>query len=186
MRAKMWIKEVLLWVTTAVLLGGCAGKPTRPDVINVSGLIPITDTRTPNAQAYKSPSFDRSKYQGLYIEATTLYSGPDADFGDISVEERQRIAGKLTSEMQRVLAPDFNVVVGPAHGIARLQMTLVGIDQSHPVLSISLSRNAPLRVPTSTRTALITQLCAAVRQNFSARVRTPPAPGRNPRIFSSL
>jgi hypothetical protein len=123
----------------AVLLLGCwIEKPAQAEIINVTGLIPITDTKTPNVHAYRAPSFDRSKYHGLYIEPATLYSGPDADFGDASLEDRQNIATKLTTEMQRVLATNFNILNAPASGIARLQMTLVGINQSKPLISTAL------------------------------------------------
>jgi hypothetical protein len=138
MRAQLSMRELMLFAAVAALLGGCVGKPTQPDVINVSGMIPITDTQTPDVRAYRAPNLDRSKYHGIYIEPTTLYTGPDADFGDTSPEDRQQIAGMLTSEMQRVLAPDFNPVNAPAPGIVRIHMTLVGINESHPVLSTAL------------------------------------------------
>jgi len=126
-------------VLTGILtlaLAGCATK--APDVININGMIPIRDTKLPNVRAYQIPTFDRSRYHGLYIEPTTLYSGPDADFGSTSLEDRQRIAARLTSEMQRVLSPDFRLVNAPGPGVVRLHLTLVGINQSHPVLSTAL------------------------------------------------
>ena len=138
MRAnKSWMGIVALGAL-AVLFGGCASKPAGSDVINVNGLIPITDTRMPDVRAYQAPSFDRSKYHGLYIEPTTIYTGPDADFGDTRPEDRQRIALKLNSEMQRVLSPDFHLVNAPGPGVVRLHLTLIGINQSHPVLSTAL------------------------------------------------
>jgi hypothetical protein len=116
-------------------LAGCASKP--PDVINVDGMIPLPDTK-PDVHAYQSRTFERSKYHALFIEPTTLYSGPDADFGNTSVEDRQKIAAELTTQMRRVLAPDFHLVNAPGPGVVRLQLTLVGINQSHPVLSTAL------------------------------------------------
>jgi Protein of unknown function (DUF3313) len=80
----------------------------------------------------------RSKYKGLYIAPTTLYSGPDAEFGNVNAEDREQIAAKLTTEMQRLLSPRLNVVVGPTAGTTRLQMTVIGINESHPVLSTAL------------------------------------------------
>jgi hypothetical protein len=134
----MRLKELTLGAVAALLLGACLENPAQGQVINVTGLIPIADTKTPNVHAYRAPDFDRSKYHGLYIEPTTLYSGPEADFGDVSIEDRQNIATKLTTEMQRVLASNFNVSNAPAPGIARLQMTLVGINQSKPLISTAL------------------------------------------------
>jgi hypothetical protein len=131
-------KELMLGAVAAMLLGACLEEPAQAEVINVTGLIPIADTKNPNVHAYRAPDFDRSKYHGLYIEPTPVYSGPEADYGDVSVEDRQNIATKLTAEMQRVLAPNFNVLNAPAPGTARLQMTLVGINQSKPLISTAL------------------------------------------------
>ncbi len=117
-------------------LAGCASRP--PDVINIDGMIPIQNTKMPDVRAYQVPSFDRTKYHALYLEPTTLYSGPDADFGNTSPEDRQRIAAMLTSEMQRVLSPDFRLVTAPGPGVVRVHLTLVGINESHPVLSTAL------------------------------------------------
>jgi hypothetical protein len=121
-------------VVLAVL--GCASKP--PGVINIDGLIPITDTKLPDVRAYRAPSFDRSKYHAIYIDPATLYSGPDADFGSVSLEDRQHIADRLTAEMRRVLSENFTLAQGPGPGVVRLHMTLVGINESHPVLSTAL------------------------------------------------
>jgi Protein of unknown function (DUF3313) len=120
----------------ALCLVGCASKP--PDVININGLIPITDTKLPDVRAYQAPTFERAKYHGICIDPTTLYSGPDADFGHVAPEDRQRIAAMLTSEMRRVLAENFHVVNAAGPGIVRLSLTLVGINESHPVLSTAL------------------------------------------------
>src|SRR5579883_2866075 len=101
-----------LWAALLALVAvGCASRP--PDVINIDGMIPIKDTRLPDVRAYQVPTFDRAKYHGLYLEPATLYTGPDADFGNTSPEDRQRIAAMLNSEMQRVLSPDFRLVNAP-------------------------------------------------------------------------
>jgi Protein of unknown function (DUF3313) len=138
MRAHMSMKVLTLFAAVTALLGGCVQKPAQPDVINVSGLIPITDTRTPGVRAYRAPNLDRSKYHGLYVEPTTLSAGADAGFGDVSLADRQRIADKLTEEMQRVLASNFRILTAPGPGVVRLQMTLIGINESKPLLSEAL------------------------------------------------
>ena len=122
----------------AVLVSGCVSKPATPDLVNVSGMIPITDTRLPTARAYETPTFDRSHYHGILIDATDLYRGPEADFGNTSIADQEMLAAKLTSEFKRVLAPDFNVVNAPGPGIVRVHLTLMGVNESHPVLSTAL------------------------------------------------
>jgi Protein of unknown function (DUF3313) len=122
----------------ALILTGCAGKPTAPDVINVNGLIPIEETKLPNVRAYRAPDFERSGYHALLIEPATVYAGGDADFGGVAPADRERIAAMLTSEFRRVLGEQFQLAIQPAPGVARVDLTLIGIDQSHPVLSTAL------------------------------------------------
>ena len=121
----------------AIWLVSCASKPSH-DVINISGLIPIHDTRSPTVRAYEAPTFDRARYHGLVIEPTTVYRGAEADFGGVSEADREKIAALLTSEFKRVLREKFNVVNEPGPGIVRIVLTLVGIHQSSPVLSTAL------------------------------------------------
>lgn len=128
----------LATVAVVCALAACAGRPATPQLVNVSGMIPITDTKLSTARAYETPTFDRGKYHGILIDQADLYRGPDADFGNTSLADQEMIAAKLTSEFRRVLAPDFNVVTAPGPGIVRVHMTLMGINASHPVLSTAL------------------------------------------------
>jgi Protein of unknown function (DUF3313) len=128
----------LLSLAVTCFLSACAGKPATPELVNVSGMIPITDVKMPDTHAYESPTFDRTKYHGILIDQTDLYRGPEADFGSTSIADQELIAAKLTSEFRRVLTPDFNVVTAPGPGIVRIHMTLMGINASHPVLSTAL------------------------------------------------
>jgi hypothetical protein len=122
----------------ALLLAACAGKPTAPDVINVDGLIPIPDTKLPDVRAYRAPDFDRSRYRAILIDPANVYQGDDADFGTVSAQDRERLAAMLTSEFQRVLGEQFHVVEQPGAGVVRLHLTLIGVNQSKPVLSTAL------------------------------------------------
>jgi hypothetical protein len=121
----------------AVLLVGCSSQ-RGPDVINVDGLIPITATKLPNVRAYQSPNFERSRYRGMLIEPASVYHGADADFGNVSDVDQERIASLLTGEFKRVLGAQFNLVSEPGPGIVRIKLSLVGINQSMPVLSTAL------------------------------------------------
>lgn len=122
----------------ALLLAACAGKPTAPDVINVNGLIPIPDTKLPDARAYRAPDFDRSRYHAMLIDPANVYQGSDADFGNVSPADCDRVAAMLTSEFKRVLGERFQLVDQPAPGVVRIHLTLIGINQSKPVLSTAL------------------------------------------------
>ncbi len=131
------LKALSLAVAAAsALLGGCASK--APDVINISGLIPIGETKLPNVRAYEARGFDVRNYHGLLIDRADVYRGSEAGFGDVSEADRERIAAMLTSEFRRVLGAEMRVVEAPAPGVVRVHLTLVGIDQSRPMLSTAL------------------------------------------------
>jgi Protein of unknown function (DUF3313) len=120
-------------------LSACASKPATPQLVNISGMIPIADVKMANTHAYETPTFDRNKYHGMIIDPADVYRGPEADFGSTSVADQEMIAAKLTSEFKRVLtAAGFNVVSAPGPGIVRIHMTLMGVNASHPVLSTAL------------------------------------------------
>lgn len=134
----LWARTSLAAGALAVLLLGCATRRAAPDVINVNGLIPITQTKLPNVRAYQSPNFERSRYRGMLIEPASVYHGADADFGSVSDPDQERIASMLTAQFQRVLGGEFHLVTEPGPGIVRIKLTLVGINQSNPVLSTAL------------------------------------------------
>jgi hypothetical protein len=122
----------------AAVLSACAGKPATPQLVNISGMIPLTGTKSPSVHAYEVPTFDRSKYHGMLLEPTDVYRGPEADYDGTSTADQERIAAHLTAEFRRVLTPDFNVVNAPAPGIVRIHVTLMGVNESRPVLSTAL------------------------------------------------
>jgi len=120
-----------------LLLAACAGQPAAPpDIVTVNGLIPITPTKLPNAHAYEARDFDASQYHGLLIEPATI--SPSGDFGSVSEAEKQKIAAMLTSETKRELASTAHLVDAAGPGIVRIDMTLMGINESKPVLATAL------------------------------------------------
>jgi hypothetical protein len=129
-------KTSLAVAALVVVLAACASK--GPEVIDTNGLVPIKETKLPNVRAFRAPDFERSQYHAIMVEPTTLYQGADADWGNTSPEDRQRIADMLTAEFKRVLGEKSKLVDQPGPGVARLDLTLIGINQSHPVLSTAL------------------------------------------------
>jgi hypothetical protein len=126
-------------IAALLLLGACASKPAiPPSIVNISGLIPLSGTELPTVRAYQTPTYDHTRYRGLLIEPVTVYEGSEADFGHVSEADRQRVAAMLTAEFKRVVGADFRVVDAAGPGIVRLHMSLIGIDESHPVLSTAL------------------------------------------------
>jgi hypothetical protein len=122
----------------ALLLGACASQQEAPEIVHIDNAIPLSDTKYPTARAYQTPTYDRGHYHALLIEPTTLDSGPEADFDGVSDKDRERIAAMLTSEFKRVLGDKFEVVDAPGPGVVRINMALIGINESRPVLSTGL------------------------------------------------
>jgi hypothetical protein len=141
----------------ALLLGACASeiKHETPDIIHIDNPIPLSDTKLPTARAYRAPMYERGRYHALLIEPATLYDGPEADFDSISEQDRERIAAMLTSEFKRVLGDKFQVVNAPGPGVVQINMTLVGINQSRPILSTGLRL---------TRTGLVLSAARTIEQ----------------------
>ena len=142
-RSKLGVLSLGLAIGVAMLLGACAGRHTASNPVNVSGMIPIKGTKLPYVHAYQTPSFDEAAYSGILIDPADVSTSADADFGGVSQADTLQLAAKLTSEFKRVLSPNSHVVDAPGPGIVRVHLTLMGVNQSRPVLSTAL-RLTPL------------------------------------------
>jgi len=137
-RSKLGVLAMGVALGIGSLLGGCAGKQANSNVVNVSGMIPIKGTKLPNVHAYETPTFDPAAYSGILIDPADVSTAPEADFGGVSQADQLQLAAKLTSEFKRVLSPNSHVVDAPGPGIVRVHLTLLGVNQSRPVLSTAL------------------------------------------------
>ena len=131
-----------LALSLGLLLCGCASDKPLP----TAGLdkdMQLQAGDDPGLLIYRSPGVAASAYHGYLVEAATIDSGADADFGDVSAEDQRALAAQLSKDFSTALARHYTIAQHPGAGIARLQLTLVGIAESHPVAS-TLSRLNPV------------------------------------------
>lgn len=124
-------------VVATAALAGCAGK-LKPTDSNVTAQVPLAATKDPNVFAWQSPDLDVTRYNAFLIEPATVYDGADADFAGASPQDRQALAARVTKEFKRVLGENYAIATDPGRSVVRLRLTLIGINQSRPVLSTAL------------------------------------------------
>ncbi|WP_343712082.1 DUF3313 domain-containing protein [Inquilinus sp.] len=133
-------------IAAAVTLAACA--QTRPETTaGLSAEMPLAPSGSAGSPAsqglggdtlvFRSPTLDVSKYRGFYIPAADVYQGPDADFGEIAPPDRQRLAQELTRDVAKALGRNRNVVPRPGPGIVTLQLSLAGVSNTRPILSLT-------------------------------------------------
>lgn len=83
---------------------------------------------------YAAP-MDWSKYRSISIEPVDIYSGNDAQFNDLSVDDRRQLAEYMRKKFEDVLAEKFitnpPAVATPA---LKLKLTLTGADTTPQVI----------------------------------------------------
>lgn len=76
-----------------------------------------------------------SKYRSITIEPVEIYSGSDAQFNDMSQEDRRRLANYMRDKFGEVLAEKFITNTSAGNGpTLRLKLTLTGADTTPPVI----------------------------------------------------
>lgn len=104
--------------------------------------IPSASRMSPNASddndripyRYAAP-VDWSKYRSISIEPVDIYSGSDAQFNDLSVDDRRQLADYMRKKFEEVLAEKFitNAPAGTAPAL-KLKLTLTGADTTPQVI----------------------------------------------------
>jgi hypothetical protein len=75
---------------------------------------------------YIKPDLSLGKYDAIQIVPTEVYQGPDAQFDNIPMAEREKFAGILTEALKEKMVKSFKVVGAPAADAMRLKFTIVG------------------------------------------------------------
>ena len=76
---------------------------------------------------YVNPSANFTTYRKVIVDPTTIYTGPDAQFGDISQEDRTKFAGIMTDELREEIAKAFPTPSGaPTADTLRIRVVLLG------------------------------------------------------------
>jgi Protein of unknown function (DUF3313) len=128
-------------------LPGCGSTPVAyQELGSAAQLRPAREAEKPFQ--YRGTS-DLAGYSKLMIDPVTIYTGPDAQFGSVSPDDRKIVADYMTRKFTEVLGKRYELTNEPAPGTARLHLTLTGIETSTPVLS-TVSHVAPVAVVVNT------------------------------------
>jgi len=94
------------------------------------------------AMVYRAPNLDAKKYTKFIIDPVQIYRGTDADWSGASEQDIQEIAAFIRSELVRSLGDRFPVVTAPGPDVARIKLTLAGLENNTAVLA-PISRVLP-------------------------------------------
>jgi hypothetical protein len=76
---------------------------------------------------YVNPSANFTTYRNVIVDPTTVYTGPDAQFGDIGEADRAQFAAIFTNELRSDIGKAFPAPSGrPGADTLRLRVVLIG------------------------------------------------------------
>jgi len=126
-----------------LVLAACSSQTPK----NTGGLgdkLPLAPGQYPGTLVYRSPTLQTGKYKSLLVDTADIYHGADADFGNASQADKERLAGKHTSEFRSALTKHkYPHESQPGQGVVRIHLTLAGLKESKPVAATVL-RLTPL------------------------------------------
>jgi hypothetical protein len=83
-----------------------------------------------NSMIYRAPGIDVRKYKKFMIDPVAVYRGTDTDWGGASEAEIQQLAALVRSEIVRALGDRYPVVDVSGPDVARIQLTLAGLENN--------------------------------------------------------
>ena len=75
---------------------------------------------------YAQPTSVFTKYRTVIVDPTTVYQGPDAQFDDVELADRDRYAAVITDELRQEIAKTFPAPARPQADTLRLRVTILG------------------------------------------------------------
>ena len=112
-----------------IFLAGCASMPQALEEKEASREMRHSQEFR-NALIYVKPNVDVKKYRQFYVEPVRIYRGADAQFADISEEQKQKMADFIRNEFIKALKKSFEVVDKPGPGVLRIRFTLAGLQET--------------------------------------------------------
>ena len=129
--------KLLLAATLGALLAACLST----DPVVYSGIASSSQLR-PNKEGdatripYRYASqVDWQTYNRMIIEPVTIYRGSDAQFGDMSGEDKLELANYMRSQFTEKLRRRFTITTDATPNTLRLKLTLTGATENTPVVS---------------------------------------------------
>jgi hypothetical protein len=123
-----------------LVLAGCAQTPKTTGGLD----LPLQPGQYAGTLVYRSPTIDPGKYKAIFVDKADIYRAADADFGDASEADKQRLAEQLSTDFKNALTKHhYNLTTESSPGAVRLHLILAGVKDSKPVAATAL-RLTPL------------------------------------------
>jgi len=140
---------------SAALLAGCVTHPAaRYQVPSAPVLQANSDsTRIHVPLRYVKDPVHLDAYTRIVFDPVAVYEGPEADFGKLSDEDKVDIASLVQTEFRSALQPRFTLDANQPGKALRVQITLVAVETSTPVVS-TVSKIVPFGLVANTVNAV--------------------------------
>ena len=135
--ARIQVLGRLSLAAISLALAGCGtADPVAYSGIASSGrLAPNPQDETGRVPFRYAIPVDWRSYNRIIIDPVMIYRGGDAQFGDMSEEDKAELAHAMEVAFVEKLKTRFTLAGDPAPGTLRLRLTLTGASTSTPVLS---------------------------------------------------
>jgi hypothetical protein len=101
------------------------------------------DAGKQDSWTYRNPAVTVANYQSFLILPTVVSADPQARWGSSSPADRQKYAAIMTQALRDELAKSYQVVDRPGANVAALQLTLLGVQKTTPLVATA-SRFTPM------------------------------------------
>lgn len=135
MNSRRSIARQVLQVATAAaaLLAASSAlaqtKDHAPVAIPGSNLV-TQDKAGSESWTYVNPSAVFPNYRTVIVEPTTVYTGPDAQFGDIEPADRAKFAAVMTDELRSEIGKSFPAPAKAGADTLRVRVILLGAEKT--------------------------------------------------------
>jgi len=128
--------KTVIPVCVALLAAACSSESPLPKQSAAAGQAKMEPSPTfANTERFVQPGVDLKKYNAFIIDPVDIYTGPDAQFGDVSPDDQKAIADFTNKEFVRVLGKGYKIVHAPGPHVMRIHLTLAGIEKTTPALA---------------------------------------------------
>lgn len=129
---------IFLLIGTAVV--GCAStQPTSYSSLASSARLQANPEDASGKIPYRySTKVLWKEFKNVIIDPVDIYSGPDHQFGDLPVQDKESLAEYMKLEFGKKLATRFGVIDQPKPNTLRVRLTLTGVETNTPLVSTAL------------------------------------------------
>jgi hypothetical protein len=131
-----------LFASAAILAACSSSEPTVQTAAERD--VPMTESSNVagrSGMVYRKPNVNLTQYTKFIVDPVQIYRGADADYGGATEQQIQQMAAFMRSEMVRTLGNRVTNTPGP--GVARIKLTLAGLEGNTPVVA-TVSRVLPV------------------------------------------